>query len=64
MGVLDSFHLTGEIALVTGAASGLGRAMALALAEAGADVFVAGSAVFGNPPYREVIEKLRNCRQA
>ncbi len=25
----------------------------------GADVFVAGSAVFGNPPYRDVIDKLR-----
>ncbi len=33
------------------------------LAEAGADVFVAGSAVFGNPPYKEVIQKLRWCRQ-
>jgi ribulose-phosphate 3-epimerase len=29
------------------------------LARDGADVFVAGSAVFGNPPYREVIDKLR-----
>ena len=29
------------------------------LARQGADVFVAGSAVFGKPPYREVIEKLR-----
>jgi ribulose-phosphate 3-epimerase len=31
------------------------------LCEAGADVFVAGSAVFGNPPYKKVIDKLRNC---
>jgi ribulose-phosphate 3-epimerase len=29
------------------------------LAQAGADVFVAGSAVFGNPPYGEIIRKLR-----
>jgi ribulose-phosphate 3-epimerase len=29
------------------------------LAKAGADVFVAGSAVFGNPPYADVIRKLR-----
>lgn len=30
------------------------------LARDGADVFVAGSAVFGNPPYHEVIRKLRS----
>ena len=34
------FDLTGKIALVSGAAQGLGRAMALALAEAGADVML------------------------
>src|SRR5689334_24997767 len=32
------FDLEGQIALVTGAARGLGRAIALALADAGADV--------------------------
>jgi len=38
MSVLDFFRLDGQVAIVTGASRGLGSAMALALAEAGADV--------------------------
>jgi len=38
MKALPSFDVDGQVALVTGAARGLGRAIALALAEAGADV--------------------------
>jgi 2-deoxy-D-gluconate 3-dehydrogenase len=36
--ILDSFRLDGKAALVTGARQGLGQAIALALAEAGADI--------------------------
>lgn len=38
MSILDSFKLDGKVALVTGARRGLGQGMALALAEAGADI--------------------------
>jgi 2-deoxy-D-gluconate 3-dehydrogenase len=38
VGVLDSFDLTGKTALVTGCRRGIGKAMAIALAEAGADI--------------------------
>ncbi|GAB4563531.1 MAG: 2-dehydro-3-deoxy-D-gluconate 5-dehydrogenase KduD [Anaerolineae bacterium] len=38
MSVLDLFRLDGKTALVTGCSRGIGKAMALALAEAGADI--------------------------
>lgn len=40
MTILDSFQVTGQVAIVTGAGRGLGAATAVALAEAGADVLI------------------------
>ena len=37
-GILDAFKLDGKVALVTGSERGLGRGMAVALAQAGADI--------------------------
>jgi NAD(P)-dependent dehydrogenase (short-subunit alcohol dehydrogenase family) len=38
MSVLDAFSLSGKVSVVTGANRGIGRALAIALAEAGSDV--------------------------
>jgi len=38
LGILDTFKLDGKTALVTGCKRGIGKAMAIALAEAGADI--------------------------
>jgi NAD(P)-dependent dehydrogenase (short-subunit alcohol dehydrogenase family) len=40
--VLDRFKVEGRVALITGGARGLGEVMALALAQAGADIALAG----------------------
>ncbi|GBF59461.1 2-dehydro-3-deoxy-D-gluconate 5-dehydrogenase [Candidatus Phycosocius bacilliformis] len=52
--ILSSFSLAGKVALVTGANTGLGQGIALALAEAGADIAAAGIV-----PAEETGEKVR-----
>lgn len=46
--ILEKFRLEGRNALVTGSRSGLGAAMAIALAQAGANVVVHGSRCRGS----------------
>jgi 2-deoxy-D-gluconate 3-dehydrogenase len=41
--ILDAFRLDGKVALVTGSSAGIGAAIAIALAEAGADVVCHGN---------------------
>ena len=53
--VLDLFRLDGHVAVVTGGGTGIGRAMALGLAEAGADVVIAGRRV---EPLRRVATEI------
>jgi 2-dehydro-3-deoxy-D-gluconate 5-dehydrogenase len=53
--ILDKFKLDSKVAFVTGSSSGLGQAMAIALAEAGADVVCHASKTGGAS---ETIEKI------
>jgi len=46
--ILDLFKLDGKVAIVTGGATGLGRGMALGLAQAGADIVAVGHSEDGS----------------
>ncbi|RGX54079.1 2-deoxy-D-gluconate 3-dehydrogenase [Anaerotruncus sp. AF02-27] len=52
--ILDSFRLDGKVAIITGARTGIGQGIALAMAEAGADVVGVG-----NKPMPEIAEQIR-----
>jgi len=54
--ILDLFKLDGKTAAVTGASSGIGRAMAIALAEAGADIVAMSRALKGEDETAEAVE--------
>lgn len=56
--ILDEFRLDGDVALVTGASRGLGRAMAQALAEVGADVVVTARSADGLDATAEAVRKV------
>ncbi len=53
--------LKGQKAIVTGASSGIGRAVAIALGDAGADVVV--NYIGGDSPALEVVERIRSAGQ-
>jgi 2-dehydro-3-deoxy-D-gluconate 5-dehydrogenase len=62
MSILNQFELKGKTALVTGCDTGLGQAMAIALAEAGADIVGASNveAVIGGDTEKAVTALGRN----
>lgn len=55
---MSLFDLTGKVALVTGGSRGLGRAMALAFAKAGADVVIASRKLDACEAVARDVEKL------
>ena len=64
MSILDKFRLDGRTALVTGCKRGIGKAMAIALAEAGADIVGVSASLekSGSKVEREVIALGRKFR--
>jgi NAD(P)-dependent dehydrogenase (short-subunit alcohol dehydrogenase family) len=58
LSMANLFDLTGRIAVVTGAAQGMGRAMALALAEAGADLVLLDRNISGIDDAAQCVQAL------
>jgi 2-deoxy-D-gluconate 3-dehydrogenase len=61
--ILDRFKLNGKTALVTGARRGIGKAMAMALAEAGADIVATSASLEaeGSAVAKEIQARGRQC---
>ncbi len=55
---IDLFNLSGKIALVTGCSRGIGKAMAIGLAEAGADIIGVSSSLSADSGVEAEIKKL------
>ena len=56
MGILQQFDLSGKTALVTGCSRGIGKSMAIGLAEAGADIIgVSASLAPGSDTEKAVV---------
>jgi 2-deoxy-D-gluconate 3-dehydrogenase len=58
LGVLESFSLKGKVAIVTGASRGLGQAMAIGLAEAGADIVGVSRSMQQQEETKKAVESL------
>lgn len=58
---MDLFRLDGKVAIVTGATRGIGRAAAVGLAEAGADVVVLGNARAPEETQKAITKIGRRC---
>ena len=63
MSILERFQLNGKTALVTGARRGIGKAMAIGLAEAGSDIIAtsAGMELEGSDVALEILARGRKC---
>ena len=63
MTILDKFKLSGKTALVTGARRGIGMAVAVALAEAGADIVATSAAMEAQDSAvaKEIVARGRKC---
>lgn len=57
--VLDNFRKEKNLGYAIEVDGGIKKSNIALAAKAGGDIFVAGNAIFGNPPYSEAIEKLK-----